>query len=423
MRILETVHDFLPNHFAGSEIYTYHLSRELRDLGHEVHLLFTEKRPERTQFEICPGEYEGLPYSEVIYNNQYVDIQDLYDDPRMEAPIGKVLDSFRPDLVHIQSLVFFGLPLVRAAAARKIPMVMTAHEYFLVCPKGLLLNLDGDLCDPIDTAQCARCLEPHPMQREKYPDRDGAADLHLGDLRFFARAAEVRKAAILAGVAAIDRFVSPSRFLAERLVREGLPVAKVQVIAHGFPKALVLQRNTRKPGDPLRFGFLGTLSEYKGVHLAVEAFSRLKPGEASFRIHGETAWFPEYTGPLMKRAEQIEGLDFLGRLATDRTAEFLSGLDVLVVPSTWYENSPLTIREAFQQAVPVIGTDLGGMAETLGEGGGLLFARGDADGLHACMRRLLDEPDLLRSLQASIPPIRPIRENALELEALFQALI
>ncbi|MFH0944241.1 MAG: glycosyltransferase family 4 protein [Planctomycetota bacterium] len=423
MRILETVHDFLPNHFAGSEIYTFHLSRELRNLGHEVHLLFTEKRPEREQFEVDSGEYEGLPYSEVIYNNQYADIQDLYDDPRMDAPICEVLDAFLPDLVHIQSLVFFGLPLVRAAAARRIPMVMTAHEYFLVCPKGLLLNLDGDLCDPIDFGQCARCLEPYPMQREKYRDREGDADRHLGGLRYFSRAAEVRKAAILAGVAPIDRFVSPSRFLAERMVREGLPAAKVKVVAHGFPRASVVQRPPRMLGDPLRFGFLGTLSEYKGVHLAVEAFSRLKPGEATFRIHGETAWFPDYTRPLMERARQIEGLVFEGRLATDRTAEFLAELDVLVVPSTWYENSPLTIREAFGQGVPVIGTDLGGMAETLEEGGGLLFPRGDADGLHACMRRLLDEPDLLRSLRTSIPKVRPIRENALELEALFQSLV
>ncbi len=420
MRILQAIHDFLPEHCAGSEIYTFHLARALAARGHDVRLLFTEKRLERPQFEVTPGRHAGLPFHEIVYNRHFFDVVDLYDDPRMEAPIGAVLDQVAPDVLHIQSLVYLGLPLVRAAAARGVPMVMTLHEYFLCCARGgLLLDLDGRLCDPIRFENCARCIEPYPLLRERYPDGEGAAFAELGSLRHCARAIEARTERLLAGVRPIRRFVAPSRFLRELLVEKGLDPARVVHADYGFPAPPPLARVERAAGAPLRLAYLGTLADYKGVHLAVEAFLRLRRGEATLRLKGETSWFPDYTGPLLEKARSIPGLTFEGAVPPGAGYGFLAEVDLLLVPSLWYENSPLTIHEAFQSGVPVIATDLGGMAELAGAGGGLLFRRGDAADLTRCLRRVLDEPGLLESLRQSIPAVKTIEENAAEMEALY----
>ena len=423
MRILEAIHDFLPDHCAGSEIYTYHLSKALQRRGHEVQLLFTEKRQERPQFEVTEGTYEDLPFHEIVYNRLFHDIADLYHDPRMEEPIGAVLDRVRPDVLHVQSLVYLGLSLIQAAAARGIPVVMTLHEYFVSCPRGgLLLDLDGQLCDPIVSETCARCIAPYPIERERYQDAAGAPGAPDDELRFFARAIEVRTQRMFEGMRGVTRFVAPSRFLAERLIREGLPRERVEVADYGFPDPPTVERRPRREGEGLRFGYLGTLSDFKGVHLAVRAFEGLPPGRATLRVKGEPSWFPDYTGPLEERARSVPGLSFEGALPPGRAAWFLAEIDVLIVPSLWYENSPLTIHEAFQCGVPVVATDLGGMAELVAAGGGVTFRRGDAADLRRRLAELIDEPERIDALVATIPSVKSIDRNAEEMESIFGSL-
>ncbi|MCC7173135.1 MAG: glycosyltransferase family 4 protein [Planctomycetes bacterium] len=425
MRILEAIHDFLPDHRAGSEIYTYHLSKALAARGHDVRIAFTEKRLERPQFEITAGVYDDLPFHEVVYNRHFDDIRDLYDDRRMDAPIGAILDEVAPDVLHVQSLVYFGLGLIRQAAARRIPIVMTLHEYFAACPRGgLLLDQRGRLCDPIPFEECARCLAPYPIQRERYPDGPrglgrGGFD-ELGELRFFARAAETRMATKLDGLSPITTFVAPSNFLAQRLRGLGLDGEKIVVSDYGFPPLTPPRRSPRQPGAPLRLGYLGTIADYKGVDVLVDAFARLPAGAATLVVHGALDWFPDYVGRLRAAIRPGSGLELAGPLAAGDAPRFLAGLDALVVPSIWFENSPLTIHEAFQCGVPVVTSDLGGMRELVAAGGGLTFARGDAGALAAVLGRLATEPGLLERLRSTIPAVKSIEADAAAMEHLFE---
>jgi glycosyltransferase involved in cell wall biosynthesis len=99
-------------------------------------------------------------------------------------------------------------------------------------------------------------------------------------------------------------------------------------------------------------------------------------------------------------------------------------MDVLVVPSRWYENGPGVIFEAFAAGVPVVATDLGGMSEFVRpEKDGLLFGLEDHDDLARQLRRLLEEPGLLESLRAGIRPVKTVQENVDELETLYGGLL
>jgi glycosyltransferase involved in cell wall biosynthesis len=102
----------------------------------------------------------------------------------------------------------------------------------------------------------------------------------------------------------------------------------------------------------------------------------------------------------------------------------LAWADYLVVPSLWWENSPVTIQEAFAAGVPVIASRLGALEEKVRDGvSGLLFEPGSVADLVRVLRRTSDEPELLPRLRAGIPPIVTIADHAAQLEALYAQVI
>jgi glycosyltransferase involved in cell wall biosynthesis len=163
------------------------------------------------------------------------------------------------------------------------------------------------------------------------------------------------------------------------------------------------------------------------VHLAIEAFARLRTSEqrpgAVLRIHGNADWYPSY----VKRLRALAGglpVEFCGEFDEERTGEVYAGLDVLVVPSLWWENAPLTIHEATLMRVPVLAADFGGMAEFVRDGmNGRLFRRGDADDLARVMQEVVDHPDLLERLRAPAFVVKSIAEDAAYLEGEYLRLV
>ena len=121
--------------------------------------------------------------------------------------------------------------------------------------------------------------------------------------------------------------------------------------------------------------------------------------------------------PLLKN----RGVEWLGSVAHDRIPTVLASLDVLVVPSVWIENSPFVIKEAFAAGVPVVASNLGGMAELVEDGrNGLLFEAGDAADLRRVIARLLDEPGLLARLREGLPRVRSIDEDAAWTQSIYE---
>src|SRR3989304_3386974 len=124
MNILQVVHNFLPRHQAGTELYTCHLAKELSK-RHKVHLFFAESDPECPQYTVRNGVYQGLPYTEVINNDVYSNFEETYNNPEMDEIFRKVLDEKTLDIVHFQHLYNLSTNFVPIAMERNIPVVFT----------------------------------------------------------------------------------------------------------------------------------------------------------------------------------------------------------------------------------------------------------------------------------------------------------
>jgi len=176
----------------------------------------------------------------------------------------------------------------------------------------------------------------------------------------------------------------------------------------------------------LQVGYIGTIFEHKGVDLLVKAFLKLpEDARARLKVYGDTNQFPDYARSVIALAETNHvarsKIDFAGTFPNERLGEVLQDLDVLIVPSRWYENTPLVIQSALATKTPVIATDLGGMSELVRHRvNGLLFNLNDADGLAEQIRMLVEDRKLLKTLRENIPAERTISEMVDDIQAVYK---
>jgi len=453
MKILQVIHDFLPRHTAGSEVYTYKLSKELVKRGHEVNLFFTEAERGTKQYTLRSGIYDELPYFEAIVNRDYSGFTETYDNQAMDRLFAEVLERTRPDIVHIQHLINHSLSYISIAKKKSIPVVFTLHDYWLSCPfGGQRLTQDLSICHDVEPAKCARCVSRYSKNSfrlkrlfgkvsRRRPVSAGTASPGAGIAAksflkvnglFDSMAAKKlipeikkRELRVLEASQDVDLFISPSRFLLERFVEFGFPEDKIIFSDNGFDVSGFggIKRVRQKK---IRFGYTGSLVPHKGVHVLVEAFSGMN-GEnlekAELKIYGDLTWFPDYVAKLRKGAGD-SGVRFMGAFDNREITTVLSKIDVLIVPSIWFENSPLTIHEAFISAIPVITSNIGGMAELVEDGvSGFVFKTGDAADLRDKMERIIRDEGLLDRLAKGLPEVKTIGEDADIMEKRYKRLI
>jgi glycosyltransferase involved in cell wall biosynthesis len=174
---------------------------------------------------------------------------------------------------------------------------------------------------------------------------------------------------------------------------------------------------------PLRIGFIGTVTPAKGPDVLARAQALLPRGTSTLSLWGSVTASPSYAARV--RSALVPGeASFAGPFPAGHSAEALAEIDVLVVPSIWYENAPLVISEAFRNGVPVVASRLGGMAEMVADGvDGCLFNPGSAEDLARVLRVLVEDRAALTRLRAGITSPRTVDDDAAVLESLYKELV
>lgn len=164
------------------------------------------------------------------------------------------------------------------------------------------------------------------------------------------------------------------------------------------------------------------MKRHKGADLLVTAWGKLQ-GDRPRRLtlHGSDEAEAAYGRHLRRMLSKVEFASWPGQFGRDELWDVLSDTDALVVPSRWVENSPNTILEAQAVGVPIVGSNLGGVAELVEhDHNGLLFEVDDADDLAWQLQRLLDEPDLLVRLRANAMPFKSLDQAIDEIVGVYQ---
>jgi glycosyltransferase involved in cell wall biosynthesis len=451
MKIIQVVHGFPPHSIGGSEIYTHSLSTELSKQD-EVFVFY--RSATSGQPEYCTQATESGALTLLSVNNtlKYCDsFEKTYNNHSISPSFGSFLDEVKPDIVHIQHLANLSATFIEEAKLRQIPVIFTLHDFWLFCHLGQLLKLDLTICDGPQESECVRCIPPQAVVRNTYDTalrilKKSGALFHNRVIQEALRKAfhrhytkfsallhrggndqiKNRVICIERMCSLVDLFIAPSNFVRKKFIEFGVSKEKIIHLPNGFNLDL-FKDISRPPSEKIRFGYIGTFIPSKGIHVLLEAFNRINSDKVELRIHGTPMSYhqgfidyPAYLRSLARR----DNVRWFGKYNNYNIAKILSEIDVLVVPSIWYENAPLTIHEAFMTSVPVITANIGGMKEHVCDNrNGLLFQAGKSGDLAAKMQKILDNPGLLDLLRNGIKPVTPIASHAREIRRLYDSVI
>jgi glycosyltransferase involved in cell wall biosynthesis len=177
---------------------------------------------------------------------------------------------------------------------------------------------------------------------------------------------------------------------------------------------------------PLRAVFLGRMDPTKGLHQLIEMFQQTPGLAATLDIYGvaQDAAGVVYEERLRAAAAEDRRMRFRSPIQQDQVTELLAGYDVLLVPSEVMETGPLVVLEAFAAGRPVVGSNLGGIAELVRDGvDGLLVWPGDVEGWRAALERCVGEVGLLDRLRRGIRPPRTMVDVAREVQEVYKSVL
>jgi glycosyltransferase involved in cell wall biosynthesis len=439
MKIVHALGWYFPESLGGTEVYVAALCRELRLRGHEVLVA----APDATRDVASIGWHDGV---EVL--RYPIPPSATRDEARGRVAVRGAeaftgfIDRIRPDILHVHSVVTgLGLREMQTGMARGARVVLTHHLPSLgyVCGTGTLMQWGEQPCDGIaEPAKCGACmLYTRGIPR---PVAAAVASLPLAVSRRLSRVAGA-----VGTVAGIRSLVDESMAQQRELVRLGVisvalnETARHMLQTNGYPaESLRVNRlgiagtgpskSSGPTAAPVRFGFIGRLHSTKGILQLAHAVRQL-PQDLAFHL--------ELAGPANGTGEQallrqIHGLldgdsrvTIRGPYPAHDVAAALASLDVLLCPSTWFENGPTVALEAQAAGTPVVGSRLGNLAEIIDDGvNGLLLPVGDVGALAAAMEQILGDPaGTIDRWREHLPPVRRMRQIADDYVALYRELL
>lgn len=435
MKVLLVVHQFFPMFTAGTEVLTLAVARELRRRGHSVHILAGHPgRDDLEEDQRCVQDrFDGFEVSRFLHayvpmggQNSMIEVGS--DNKLATRFFQQILQEFAPDRIHYFHLNRLGIGLIAAADAAGIVQSLTPTDFWTICPTAQLRYPDGRLCagPSRNAGNCIKHFAQNPARVGWVRELARVVPIAVVDaLVPLARGECAERVAFAIEVRALDQrlaktverlnrlrcIVAPNAFMRAKLVEYGVDPARVVEAAFGvdLPEHETSGSRPHPAPDRLRIGFIGTLAPHKGAHVLLDALRQVPTAHWIASIHGNPAEFPDYAQHLHALAADMPGVTFEGTFPSDAIFDVLAKLDVLVVPSLWYENTPLVVYSAQAAGKLVVASDHPGIAAAVRHDvDGLLFPPGDVQALALMLQGLAQDADLRERLRVQVRPPRSV---------------
>jgi glycosyltransferase involved in cell wall biosynthesis/GT2 family glycosyltransferase len=409
-RIAHLVHGWPPFQQAGTELYAYWLARQ-QQASNEVSVYVRASDPARAHAEAAELLDDGIRVRLVTNNftarNPFR--RNAIRDRQIELDFERFLKQLRPDLLHIHHLAGHAFSLARVARRLGIPIVLQIQDWWFLCARVNLYDRDGNRCTGPGFEKCARCVTLTKIAPSPITNRL----LHA-----------VRRSSARDAIDCADAYVAGSESIRDDYIRAGVIDASkpFHVIPYGVG-VVPIERPRATARRPIRFGYVGSISPHKGVHVAVDAMRVLDAAQASLHIWGDAGAFPDYAADLARRGNGASVI-FEGRFREEDKAQVFASMDVLLMPSIGLESFGLAAREAMTCGVPVIASAGGALSEMFAPSdGGEFFPVGDADALRSILRRVVAEPEIIDRWSSRIRPPKRNDVHASEIESVYESVL
>lgn len=374
MKILQANKFFFIN--GGSETVMFQERDFLLQNGHQV-------------VDFSMQDERNLPSSNAVHfvgNRSYkskqankltklVDALSFIHSPQAVKNISKLIVESKPDIVHCHNIYHQLTPSIIGAAKKLgVPVVLTLHDYKPLCPTYNRLQ---------QGKPCSKCLDGDFTQVL----RNKCANGSLGKSALLFVEATVQR--LMGNYEKVDAYIAPSQFMQQSIAHR-VPENRIKQLYNGIDVDSV------KPSgiDDGYILYIGRLVPEKGVETLLKAHAN-SANKWPLIVAG--------TGPLLDVLKaQYNHSIFVGHLAGDALKSIIEKAAVVVVPSEWYENCPMSVLEAMAYGKPVVGSRMGGIPELVEDGKtGLLYTAGNVNELTVVLDRLMSSSTLRQEMGAA----------------------
>jgi len=406
--LLFAVHGFPPKSFAGTELYTLALAKELKKRDHSITVVYPKHKKFRPQGLITKGEFEKISVSQIHLNRPSDLIQKFKNIPAAKAFEQFLLD-LDVDLVHFHHFMGFSALALDVCKRKNIPTIMTVHDTWLLCEQIHFVKADGTFCKngPENIEKCVQCfLARHPNFIKKRGGLSNLFNIFTIRLQFLKEVFNQ-----------IDTIIAPSKFIRDVFFTHDFINSNVIVSPLGLPSFPILPQKHNKE-NYIQFCFLGNINFTKGLDILISAFNSIDNEKVKLNLYGEigdTIYFKH----LMKKIKKNVRIKYQGKYRLKDLPKILAQTDVAVCPSR-SENYPTVIRECLYSKVPVIATNVGGIPEIIKDGrNGLLFRASDPEDLAKKLHFFIDDPRQILNFKKNIQPVRKMFDEVNQLEQIY----
>lgn len=381
MRILICTNVYPPNFIGGAELIAHYQGKHLIGAGHEVQVFTGNHQPQKgRRYDLRSENYDGLTVHRI--NLSFEDYQPTFvnfSHPRVEQHFSRLLAAFRPDVVHCHNIIGLSVSILHIAKEFGAKVILTLHDHWGFCFKNTIMKENGVIC-----TDYSRCYECQPFIED-------------GENRHIP--IKMRQDYMALAMGAVDAFVSPSQYLADTYIKAGFPPDKMHIVWNGIDVDKFASINRKPSRGSLRFSFFGYFGRHKGIHTLLEALPLLNsPAGVQINLIGDGDQRAAYEQQLRDNG-CTDLVKFWGKIENSQVGYAYAETDVLVLPSIWHENQPVSITEAMACGIPVIASNMGGMPELVEDGlNGYIFEAGNSADLAEKMNRLIANASLTTSL-------------------------
>jgi glycosyltransferase involved in cell wall biosynthesis len=437
MRVVHVPFGYYPDAVGGTEAYVAELARGLRVRGVDSVVAAPAGSLGAHRYD-----HDGTPVYRFAMSPTD-DVGELYGegDPDAASAVSRILDEVRADVLHLHAFTrAASLRLARTARRQGLPVVFTYHTPTASCVRGTLLREGRETCDGALIGQrCTACLLESrgvPLAARKAlsraPAAFGSAIAAAGVGGRWATAlrarglVDARHHAFRQLLSDANAIVAVCEWVRALLLRAGAPPARLMLSRQGTPAHTPPRpQRPRSAGDPLRMGFVGRLHRSKGVHVVVAALVGNRALPMTLDVYGivEDAYGERYRDELRAMAADDPRIRFCAPLPRGRVVDTLADYDLTVVPSQWLETGPLVVLESFAAGVPVVGSNLGGIAELVRhDRDGWLVRYDDPGAWSSALQRFASERAHVERLRGGVERPRSTDDVARDMVAVYESV-
>lgn len=354
---------------GGAETYFLKIGNYLQENGHEVQYfgMYDKKNTMKNNAEIYTSnvDFHNAGIEKILYPFKIVYSKEA------KQKIKKVIEDFKPDIIHMNNINFQLTPsIIDAAYEMNVPVVQTVHDYQMICPNHLLFNPNtNEICEKCIKGSKWNCTKRNCIHGSKVKSIIGSIEGVLYNK-------------IKNSYKKVEKFICPSYFLENKLLAASDIYKNKTIAIHNFIELKEL--NSYKKDNYVLF--FGRLSEEKGLAIFLECCKKLP--NIKFKIAG--------TGPLDYMCKGINNVDFVGFKTGKELEELIAKAKFSVYPSIWYENCPLSILESESLGTPVITAKHGGMMELVEDNEtGVLVTNINEENLRKAINDLYNNQELI----------------------------